>query len=220
MSLPVSSLSVTLNIVLSKAKITTVDEFCEKLLCSPTFLCNYIKPDACQVLMRDRLGRPLAADAGSQTIEDTIDVLTAEIIVTEALQIGDEQAAKQAAKQAAAREVAECHALQPYCNVHSVRLRLGSIEQSSVPLERRRLEKQQSSAQKIGRLHGKQQSDKQKMRLLLAKLRRSVHVCEKSAQSSVQPCSGLQRTAPIVHRLECRAQRKMQQLSRLPQARG
>ena len=80
------------------------------------------------------------------------------------------------------------------CNVHSVRLRLVSIEQSSVPLERRRLEKQQSSAQKIGRLHGKQQNDKQqsdnkqKMRLLLAKLRRSVHVCEKSAQSSVQPC--------------------------------
>jgi hypothetical protein len=85
------------NIVLSKAKITKVDEFCEKLLCSPTFLCNYIKPDACQVLMRDRLGRPLAADAGSQTIEDTIDVLTAEGIVTEAVQIGDEQAAKQAA---------------------------------------------------------------------------------------------------------------------------
>ena len=124
------------------------------------------------------------------------------------------------------------------CNVHSVRLRLVSIEQSSVPLERRRLEKQQSSAQKIGRLHGKQQSDKQqsdkqqsdkqqsdkqqsdkqKMRVLLAKLRRSVHVCGKSAQSSVQLCSGLQRTAPIVHRLECRAQRKMQQLSRLPGA--
>mmetsp|Transcript_39173 Transcript_39173/g.89001 ORF Transcript_39173/g.89001 Transcript_39173/m.89001 type:complete len:110 (-) Transcript_39173:611-940(-) len=41
MSLPVLSLAVTLNIVLSKAKITTVDEFCEKLLCSPTFLCNY-----------------------------------------------------------------------------------------------------------------------------------------------------------------------------------
>ena len=40
----------------------------------------------------------------------------------------------------------------------------------------------------------------------------------KSAQSSVQPCSGLQRTAPIVHRLECRAQRKMQQLSRYEQA--
>ena len=38
MSLPVSSLAVTLNIVLSKAKITTVDEFCEKLLCSLTFL--------------------------------------------------------------------------------------------------------------------------------------------------------------------------------------
>mmetsp|Transcript_39173 Transcript_39173/g.89000 ORF Transcript_39173/g.89000 Transcript_39173/m.89000 type:complete len:122 (-) Transcript_39173:441-806(-) len=118
-----------------------------------------------QVLMRDRHGRPLAADAGSHTTEETIDVLTAEAIVAEALQIGDEQAAKQAA----AREVAECH-------VHSVRLRLGSIEQSSVPLERKRLEKQQSSAQKIGRLHGKQQSNKQKMRLLLAKLRRGVHV--------------------------------------------
>ena len=115
MSLPVSSLAVTLNIVLSKAKITTVDEFCEKLLCSLTFLCNCIKSDACQVLMRDRLGRPLAAaDAGSQTIEDTIDVLTAEGFVTEALQIGDEQAAKQAT----ARDVAECHALQ--LNVHSV----------------------------------------------------------------------------------------------------
>jgi hypothetical protein len=89
MSLPVSSLAVTLNIVLSKAKITTVDEFCENLLCSPTFHCNYIKSDACQVLMRDRLGRPLAADADSQTIEDKIDVLTAEAIVTVALQIGD-----------------------------------------------------------------------------------------------------------------------------------
>jgi hypothetical protein len=115
MSLPVSSLSVTLNIVLSKAKITTVDEFCEKLLCSPTFLCNYIKSDACQVLMRDQLGRPLAADAGSHMIEETIDVLTAEVIVTEALQIGDEQAATQAA----AREMAD--AMCYNCNVHSDR---------------------------------------------------------------------------------------------------
>ena len=51
---------------------------------------------------------------GSPPPEETIDVLTAEVIVTEALQIGDEQAAKQAT----ARDVAECHALQ--LNVHSV----------------------------------------------------------------------------------------------------
>ena len=78
--------------------------------------------------MRDRLGRPLAADADSQTIEDKIDVLTAEAIVTVALKIGDEQAAKQAAKQAAATEKWQS-AMRYNCALRETQARLDRAEQ-------------------------------------------------------------------------------------------
>ena len=64
------------------------------------------------------LERIAVADAGSQTTDDMIDVLTAEAIVAEALQVGDELAAKQAE--------AEHHASQLDCALSKAQAQLGA----------------------------------------------------------------------------------------------
>ena len=65
--------------------------------------------------------RIAVADAGSQTTDDMIDVLTAEAIVAEASQVGDELAAKQA--------VAEHHASQLDCALSKAQAQLSRAEQ-------------------------------------------------------------------------------------------
>ena len=67
------------------------------------------------------LERIAVADAGSQTTDDMIDVLIAEAIVAEALQVGDELAAKQAE--------AEQHASQLDCALSKAQAQLGRADQ-------------------------------------------------------------------------------------------
>ena len=114
------------------------------------------------------LERIAVADAGSQTTDDMIDVLTAEAIVAEALQV-----LEMSWQQSRQRQ----NIMHRSSTAHSQRLRLNSVEPTSalsVRTQRRRL---QSGAQRTGRQHGRQPSSEQQMRQLRAKLLRSVLVC-------------------------------------------
>ena len=113
--------------------------------------------------------RIAVADAGSQTTDDMIDVLTAEAIVAEASQVGDELAAKQA--------VAEHHASQLDCALSKAQAQLGRAEQRAKCENAAKEAAERRAAQRTDRQHGRQPSSEQQMRQLRAKLLRSVLVC-------------------------------------------
>ena len=98
MSSPVSPLASTIDVMLSRANITTVDAFAELLLSAPTFIANFIRSEAAAAAVAGRCAVEIGTmtdasvvDMGTQTTaDDAVDTATAEAMVAEALHMVDE----------------------------------------------------------------------------------------------------------------------------------
>ena len=79
MSLPVSPLASTIEMMLSEANITTVDAFAELLLNAPTFIANFIRSEAAAAAAAAIAGRytMVLNDGSAQTVltGDVVDIL-------------------------------------------------------------------------------------------------------------------------------------------------
>ena len=96
--MPVSPLASTIDVMLSRANITTVDAFAELLLSAPTFIANFIRSEAAAAAVAGRCAVEIGTmtdasvvDMGTQTTaDDAVDTATAEAMVAEALHMVDE----------------------------------------------------------------------------------------------------------------------------------
>ena len=93
-----SLLASTIDVMLSRANITTVDAFAELLLSAPTFIANFIRSEAAAAAAAGRHAAEIGTmtdasvvDMGTQaTADDAVDTATAEAMIAEALRMVDE----------------------------------------------------------------------------------------------------------------------------------
>ena len=91
--LPMSPLASTINVMLSKANITTVDAFAHLLLSSPTFIANYVRSEAAAAAVAGRhadkatMADVAVLNVGTQTVlmGDVVETSVAEAMIAEAL---------------------------------------------------------------------------------------------------------------------------------------
>ena len=94
------SLASTLEMMLSRANITTVDEFADMLLSAPTFIANLIRSEAAATaaeaaatavgMMTDATTTRSVGTEAALTADDMVDTAIAEAMVAEALCMADE----------------------------------------------------------------------------------------------------------------------------------
>ena len=93
-----SLLASTIDVMLSRANITTVDALAELLLSAPTFIANFIRSEAAAAAAAGRHAAEIGTmtdasvvDMGTQaTADDAVDTATAEAMIAEALRMVDE----------------------------------------------------------------------------------------------------------------------------------
>ena len=90
MSSPVSPLASTIDVMLSRANITTVDAFAELLLSAPTFIANFIRSEAAAAAAAGRHAAEISTMTDASVVDDAVDTATAEAMIAEALRMVDE----------------------------------------------------------------------------------------------------------------------------------
>ena len=107
------SLASTLEMMLSRANITTVDEFADMLLSAPTFIANLIRSEAAATaaeaaatavgMMTDATTTRSVGTEAALTADDMVDTAIAEAMVAEALCMADEAQERERAAEERAR---------------------------------------------------------------------------------------------------------------------